>query len=181
MELKNFHIIFSVGRLIIELRRDVVPKTVENFRALCTGEKGIGTKGRPLHFKGIKFHKVERLFMCQSGDIVTNDGTNGESIYGPLFEDENLDILKHDVEGTVSMANFGDKNTNNSQFFITSIPCPQLDGTNVVVGYVIRGFGIIGELEKCSTVNGIPCKVINYYYFSYREICFENLIFSIEI
>lgn len=81
-----------VGRVIIELRKDVVPKTVENFRCLCTGEKGIGENGKPLHYKGIKFHKVQRLFMVQGGDIVKNDGSSGESIYGPLFDDENLEL-----------------------------------------------------------------------------------------
>lgn len=84
--------IFQVGRVIIELRKDVIPKTAENFRCLCTGEKGIGVNGRPLHYKGIKFHKVQRLFMVQGGDVVKNDGTSGESIYGPFFEDENLKL-----------------------------------------------------------------------------------------
>lgn len=81
-----------MGRVIIELRKDVAPKTVENFRCLCTGEKGIGTNGKPLHYKGTNFHKVQRLFMVQGGDIVKNDGTSGESIYGPHFEDENLTL-----------------------------------------------------------------------------------------
>lgn len=76
--------------MVIELRKDIAPRTVENFRCLCTGEKGIGVNGTPLHYKGIKFHKVHRLFMVQSGDIVKNNGTSGESIYGPLFDDENF-------------------------------------------------------------------------------------------
>lgn len=78
--------------MIIELRKDVVPKTAENFRCLCTGEKGVGTLGQPLHFKGAKFHKVQRLFMAQVGDVVKNDGTSGESIYGPVFDDENFTL-----------------------------------------------------------------------------------------
>lgn len=82
----------SVGRVIIELRKDVTPKTAENFRCLCTGEKGIGTSGKPLHYKGTRFHKVQRLFMVQGGDIVKNDGTNGESIYGQHFDDENMTL-----------------------------------------------------------------------------------------
>lgn len=82
----------SVGRVIIELRKDVTPKTAENFRCLCTGEKGIGTNGKPLHYKGSKFHKVQRLFMVQGGDIVKNDGTSGESIYGQYFDDENMTL-----------------------------------------------------------------------------------------
>lgn len=84
--------IISVGRVIIELRKDVTPKTAENFRCLCTGEKGIGTSGKPLHYKGTRFHKVQRLFMVQGGDIVKNDGTNGESIYGQHFDDENMKL-----------------------------------------------------------------------------------------
>lgn len=93
--------IISVGRIIIELRKDVVPKTAENFRCLCTGEKGIGIDGKPLHYKGIKFHKVQRLFMVQGGDIVKNDGSSGESIYGPLFDDENFILpvrISHSLE-----------------------------------------------------------------------------------
>lgn len=78
--------------MIIELRKDVVPKTAENFRALCTGEKGIGTMGKPLHYKGICFHKVTRVYVAQSGDLVNNDGSCGESIYGPVFEDENFNL-----------------------------------------------------------------------------------------
>lgn len=80
------------GRIIIELRKDVVPKTAENFRALCTGEKGIGQLGKPLHYKGVKFHKVTRVYVAQSGDVVNNDGTAGESIYGPIFDDENFEL-----------------------------------------------------------------------------------------
>lgn len=76
--------------MIIELRKDVVPKTAENFRCLCTGERGIGTMGKPLHFRGIKFHKVQKCFMVQGGDIVKNTGASGESIYGATFEDENF-------------------------------------------------------------------------------------------
>ncbi|KAG4073736.1 hypothetical protein HA402_000960 [Bradysia odoriphaga] len=149
----------DVGRLIIELRSDVVPKTAENFRALCTGEKGIGTFGKPLHYKGTKFHKVQRLFMVQGGDLVSdNSGSGGESIYGPFFEDENF-ILPHDA-GAVSMANFGKPDTNNSQFFITSDECYNLDGTNVVFGYVLRGQGIITEMEKFATNDAQPTRDI---------------------
>lgn len=82
-----------VGRMIIELRSDIVPKTAENFRALCTGEKGIGAYGKALHFKGTKFHKVQRLFMAQGGDVVSESGSDGESIYGQHFDDENFTLL----------------------------------------------------------------------------------------
>lgn len=82
-----------VGRMIIELRADVVPKTAENFRALCTGEKGIGKSGKALHYKGSKFHKVQRMFMAQGGDVVSGSGYGGESIYGRYFDDENFTLL----------------------------------------------------------------------------------------
>ncbi|KAL0879238.1 hypothetical protein ABMA27_003019 [Loxostege sticticalis] len=138
----------SAGRIIIELRSDVVPKTAENFRALCTGEKGVTSNGKPLHFKGTKFHKAISQFMVQGGDIVNGDGTGGESIYGPTFEDENF-ILKHE-EGVLSMANRGRPHTNGSQFCITTVECPQLDGTNVVFGRVLAGLGLVHEVQACS-------------------------------
>ncbi|XP_053660571.1 peptidyl-prolyl cis-trans isomerase D [Anopheles marshallii] len=145
----------SVGRIVVELRADVVPKTAENFRALCTGEKGISPiTGTRLHYKGTPFHRVKSLFMSQGGDIVNFNGTGCESIYGDTFEDENFTLLHED--GAVSMANLGKPHTNNSQFFITSGECPHLNGTNVVVGYVIRGGGIIGELERHSNDEGHP-------------------------
>lgn len=86
---------FSVGRVIIELRQDLVPRTAHNFRCLCTGEYGLGINGKPLHYKSTKFNKVQRLFMAQGGDVVNNDGTSGESIYGPIFEDESFDLKVH--------------------------------------------------------------------------------------
>ncbi|XP_055373332.1 peptidyl-prolyl cis-trans isomerase D [Condylostylus longicornis] len=147
-----------VGRMIIELRKDVVPISAENFRALCTGEKGIGQLGKPLHYKGTKFHRVQRVFMAQGGDIVKNDGSCGESIYGPIFNDENF-FLPH-TEGVVSMANYGKPNTNNSQFFITSVDCSHLNGTNVVIGHVLRGFGILNEMEEYATDEGRVLKDI---------------------
>ncbi|XP_055307468.1 peptidyl-prolyl cis-trans isomerase D [Sitodiplosis mosellana] len=144
----------SVGRVIIELRKDLVPKTAENFRCLCTGEKGIGVNGKPLHYKGIRFHKVQRLFMVQGGDIVKNDGTSGESIYGPFFDDETL-TLPHEA-GSVGMANFGRPNTNNSQFFVTTVDSPHCDGSNVVCGKVLRGLGCLQEMEKLASDESVP-------------------------
>lgn len=82
----------AVGRVVFELRKDVAPRAAENFRCLCTGEKGIGSNGKPLHYKGTRFHKVHKLFMVQGGDIVKNNGTSGESIYGPYFDDENYTL-----------------------------------------------------------------------------------------
>ncbi|KAH8406818.1 hypothetical protein KR222_004429 [Zaprionus bogoriensis] len=145
----------NAGRMIIELRKDVVPRTAENFRALCTGERGIGRLGKPLHYKGTRFHTIKRVFAVQGGDVVNNDGTSGESIYGPLFEDENF-TLSHNEEGVVSMSNYGKPNTNNSQFFITAVGCENLNGINVVVGRVIRGLGIVAEMEQNCSDEGDP-------------------------
>ncbi|KAF6096305.1 peptidylprolyl isomerase D [Phyllostomus discolor] len=146
-----------VGRIVLELFADIVPKTAENFRALCTGEKGIGpTTGKPLHFKGCPFHRIIKKFMIQGGDFSNQNGTGGESIYGEKFEDENF-YYKHDREGLLSMANAG-SNTNGSQFFITAVPTPHLDGKHVVFGQLIKGMGVARILENVEVKGEKPAK-----------------------
>jgi len=139
----------SAGRIIVKLFDDVVPKTAENFRALCTGEKGIGTLGKPLHFKGSTFHRVIKDFMLQGGDFTAGNGTGGESIYGETFKDENFK-KKHTKSGMLSMANAG-KNTNGSQFFITTVPTKHLDGIHVVFGRVVKGMNLVKKIENLPT------------------------------
>lgn len=150
-----------LGRIVMELFDDNVPKTVENFRCLCTGEKGTGeATGKPLHYKGTIFHRVITDFMLQGGDFENADGTGGESIYGSKFDDEDLTSFKHDSPGLLSMANSG-PNTNGSQFFITTVPTPHLDGKHVVFGKVIKGLGIVQDLQRVEKAeNDRPLKDI---------------------
>ncbi|XP_064107047.1 peptidyl-prolyl cis-trans isomerase G-like isoform X2 [Macrobrachium nipponense] len=140
------------GRIIFELFSDVCPKTCENFRALCTGEMGNGkTTDKPLHYRGVKFHRVIKDFMIQGGDFSAGNGTGGESIYGGQFEDETFDI-HHEEPFLLSMANRG-KDTNGSQFFITTQPSPHLDGKHVVFGRVVNGKEVVAAIEDLPVDN----------------------------
>lgn len=147
----------NAGRIEFELFDDTVPITARNFRELCRGGSGNSPEGKPLHFKGSVFHRIIPNFMLQGGDFTKGNGTGGCSIYGYKFKDEDFSgkAGRHVGPGLLSMANAG-RNTNGSQFFVTTVPCSWLDGKHVVFGQVLKNYELVKEIEGHGASNGKP-------------------------
>ena len=145
------------GRIEMALAAET-PVTSENFRALCTGEKGMGQSGKTLHFQSSFFHRVISGFMAQGGDFTRGDGRGGESIYGAKFKDENF-TLRHTGRGILSMANAG-PNTNGSQFFLCFVQTPHLDGKHTVFGQVTKGAEVLDAIEAVGSQTGATSKPV---------------------
>ncbi|KAG1680814.1 hypothetical protein FOA52_008147 [Chlamydomonas sp. UWO 241] len=143
-----------IGKMVIALFGKVAPKTVDNFKSLATGDKGVGPSGKPLHYKGVRFHRIITEFMAQGGDTTLGNGFGGESIYGDKFEDESFK-MRHEERGCVAMANAG-PNTNGSQFYICFGPAPHLDGKHVVFGRIEAGLELLGRMEAVGDESGTP-------------------------
>ena len=140
------------GRFVFELYSMECPLTADNFKCLCTGEKGMGRRGKPLHYKGSILHRIIKGFMVQGGDFTHGSGIGGESIYGLTFADENFSY-KHSKRGMLSMANAG-PDTNGSQFFITTVATPWLDGNHTVFGKVTSGVDVVKAIEALGSRQG---------------------------
>ena len=156
----------EAGRIVMQLFKSVVPKTAENFRALCTGERGTGQSGKPLHYKGCAFHRIIPSFMCQGGDFTKHNGTGGESIYGAKFADEFVSsddgkgrFIRHSEPFLLSMANSG-PNTNGSQFFLTTVKTSWLDTKHVVFGRVVEGQDVVKQMEAVGSGSGQPQRAV---------------------
>ncbi|TXG60840.1 hypothetical protein EZV62_012203 [Acer yangbiense] len=147
-----------VGRLVIELFSDSTLITVENFRAFCTGEKGIGKNRKPLHYKGTTFHRVIPRSMFNGGDLTEGNRLGGESIYGNSFVDKNF-VNKHIDPGILSIANTGPR-TNNSQFLIYTAKTEWLDGNNVVFAIVVEGFDVMKAVQKIGSISSLTSKPV---------------------
>mmetsp|Transcript_42402 Transcript_42402/g.68081 ORF Transcript_42402/g.68081 Transcript_42402/m.68081 type:complete len:187 (+) Transcript_42402:672-1232(+) len=148
------------GQIVIELRRDIVGKTCENFLELCKGGLGLSETGFELSYEGCEFHRIIPNEVCQCGDFTKRDGTGGESIFGPQgFVDESF-ALRHVGPGILSMVNSG-PDSNQSQFFITFAKMPSMDYQNVVFGYVVEGMEVLRKIEACGTPCGRPTQKVS--------------------